>query len=38
LITGEKEQLIKEFKANMKDKFEMNELGLLTYFFGMEVT
>jgi hypothetical protein len=38
LITGDKEQLVEEFKTNIKDKFEMNELGLLTYFLGMEVT
>jgi hypothetical protein len=38
LITGDKEQLVEEFKTNMKDMFEMNELGLLTYFLGMEVT
>jgi len=38
LITRDKEQLVEEFKANMKDKFEMNELGLLTYFLGIEVT
>jgi hypothetical protein len=38
LITGDKEQLVEEFKTNMKDMFEMNELGLLIYFLGMEVT
>jgi len=38
LIAGDKEQLVEEFKTNMKDKFEMNELGLLSYFLGMEVT
>jgi hypothetical protein len=38
LIAGDKEQLLEEFKTNMKDKFEMNELGLLLYFLGMEVT
>ena len=37
LIAGDKEQLVKEFKTNMKDKFEMNELGLLSYFLGMEL-
>ena len=37
LITGDKEQLIEEFKSNMKATFEMNELGLLSYFLGMEV-
>jgi len=38
LIIGDNEQLVEEFKTNMKDTFEMNELGLLTYFLGMEVT
>jgi len=38
LIISDKEQLVEEFKGNMKDKFEMNELGLLTYFLGMEIT
>jgi len=38
LIAGDKEQLVEEFKTNMKDKFEMNELGLLSYFLGMKVT
>jgi len=38
LIAGDNEQLVEEFKTNMKDKFEMNELGLLSYFLGMEVT
>jgi hypothetical protein len=35
LIIGNNEQFVEEFKANMKDKFEMNELGLLTYFLGI---
>ena len=38
LITGYKEKLVEEFKINMKNKFEMNELGLLSYFLGMEIT
>jgi hypothetical protein len=38
LITCEKEQLVEEFKANIKDKFEMNELGSMMYFLGMEVS
>ena len=37
LITGDKKQLIEEFKLNMKEQFEMNELALLSYFLGMEV-
>ena len=35
-ITSDKEQLVEEFKANMKNKFEMNELGLLTCFYRHE--
>ena len=38
LITGNHEQLVDEFKLKMKNKFEMNELGLLSYFLGMEIT
>ena len=34
LITGNNDQLIDEFKRNMKSKFEMNDLGLLAHFFG----
>jgi hypothetical protein len=36
LIAGDNEQLVEEFKTNMKDKFEMNKLGLLSYLLGME--
>jgi len=36
LITSDREQLVEEFKANMKDKFEMNKLGLPTYFYRHE--
>jgi hypothetical protein len=35
LIAGDNEQLVEEFKTNMKDKFEMNKLGLLSYLLGM---
>ena len=38
LITGNQEKLVEEFKINMRTKFEMNELGLLSYFLGMEIT
>ena len=38
LIAGDEEQLVEEFKTNMKSMFEMNELGKLSYFLGMEVT
>ncbi|KAJ6423509.1 hypothetical protein OIU84_024466 [Salix udensis] len=37
LITGDDEKFVDEFKLNMKNKFEMNELGLLAYFLGMEM-
>ena len=30
LIVGDKEHPVEEFKTNMKDKFEINELGLLS--------
>ena len=35
LIAANKEQLVIEFINNMKDVFEMNELGQLTYFLVM---
>jgi hypothetical protein len=37
LITGSNELQIKEFKQEMMHVFEMNDLGLMTYFLGMEV-
>ncbi|CAL5403595.1 unnamed protein product [Camellia sinensis] len=37
LITGSNEDLIKEFKAEMLKVFEMTDLGLMSYFLGMEV-
>ena len=37
LIIGNQEVLVEEFKINMKNKFEMNELGLLSYFLGVEI-
>ena len=37
LITGSKVELIDEFKRNMSTKFEMSDLGLLTYYLGIEV-
>jgi hypothetical protein len=37
LITGNMEKMVAEFKMKMKNKFEMNELGLLSYFLGMEI-
>lgn len=37
LILGSSKKLIDSFKADMKNSFEMNDLGLLTYFQGLEV-
>ena len=37
LITGSKVEMIEEFKRNMSTKFEMTDLGLLTYYLGIEV-
>ncbi|CAL5340699.1 unnamed protein product [Camellia sinensis] len=37
LIIGSNEELVKEFKAEMLMVFEMTDLGLMSYFLGMEV-
>ena len=37
LITGSQVELINDFKKNMSAKFEMSDLGLLTYYLGIEV-
>jgi len=37
LVTGNHARLIEEFKQEMTDVFEMTDLGLMTYFLGMEV-
>jgi hypothetical protein len=37
LITGSNELQIEEFKQEMMRVFEMTDLGLMTYFLGMEV-
>lgn len=37
LITGSDEEMIKEFKAEMHKAFEMTNLGLMSFFLGMEV-
>ncbi|KAI3730682.1 hypothetical protein L1987_61855 [Smallanthus sonchifolius] len=37
LITGNDSQEIEEFKRQMKQKFEMTDLGLLCYYLGIEV-
>ena len=37
LVTGNDEKRIQEFKAEMLKVFEMTDLGLMSYFLGMEV-
>ncbi|KAG8472893.1 hypothetical protein CXB51_034862 [Gossypium anomalum] len=37
LVTGGDEVDLAEFKTKMKQTFEMTDLGLMTYFLGMEV-
>ena len=37
LVTGSNKTQIEEFKAEMLDVFEMTDLGLMSYFLGMEV-
>ncbi|KAG8472383.1 hypothetical protein CXB51_035319 [Gossypium anomalum] len=37
LVTGGDQNMLAEFKAKMMDMFEMSDLGLMTYFLGMEV-
>ena len=36
LVTGNSEKLVEEFKAKMLKAFEMTDLGLMSYFLGME--
>ncbi|GJS79307.1 zinc finger, CCHC-type containing protein [Tanacetum coccineum] len=38
IITGTPKKEIDKFKAQMEEKFEMSDLGLLTYYLGIEVT
>ncbi|GJR07217.1 zinc finger, CCHC-type containing protein [Tanacetum coccineum] len=38
IITGTPRKEIDVFKSQMKDKFEMSDLGLLAYYLGIEVT
>jgi len=38
LITGSSEKLIEEFKQDMMQAFEMSDLGLMTYFLGLDIT
>ena len=37
LITGNNVRLIEGFKQEMMQAFEMTDLGLMTYFLGMEI-
>ncbi|XP_020263962.1 uncharacterized protein LOC109839911 [Asparagus officinalis] len=37
LVTGNNIMLVEEFKQEMMQVFEMTDLGLMTYFLGMEV-
>ncbi|KAG8486018.1 hypothetical protein CXB51_019401 [Gossypium anomalum] len=37
LVTGSKDVLVNEFKAQMQEVFDMTDLGFMTYFLGMEV-
>ena len=37
LVIGSTKTQIEEFKAEMLDVFEMTDLGLMSYFLGMEV-
>ncbi|GJR24787.1 leucine-rich repeat protein [Tanacetum coccineum] len=38
IITGTPRKEIDVFKSQMKDRFEMSDLGLLAYYLGIEVT
>nr|GFC21671.1 ribonuclease H-like domain, reverse transcriptase, RNA-dependent DNA polymerase [Tanacetum cinerariifolium] len=38
IITGTTKKEIDKFKAQMEEKFKMNDLGLLAYYLGIEVT
>ena len=37
IITGDSVQEIERFKAQMTNKFSMSDLGLLSYYLGIEV-
>ncbi|KAG8492771.1 hypothetical protein CXB51_010255 [Gossypium anomalum] len=37
LVTGSKDVLVNEFKAQIQEVFDMTDLGVMTYFLGMEV-
>lgn len=36
-VTGTNKKMIDKFKKNMSSKFDMSDLGKLTYYLGMEV-
>ncbi|KAA3467574.1 pleiotropic drug resistance protein 3-like [Gossypium australe] len=38
LVTGGDQAMLVDFKTKMQQMFEMSDLGLMTYFLGMEVT
>ncbi|KAD4178302.1 hypothetical protein E3N88_26893 [Mikania micrantha] len=38
IVTGNKTEKIFQFKIQMEDNFEMSDLGLLSYYLGMEVS
>jgi Reverse transcriptase (RNA-dependent DNA polymerase) len=37
IITGTSEEEISKFKLKMKEKFQMSDLGLLSYYLGIEI-
>ena len=37
IVTGDDEKMVEEFKATMKDEFEMSDQGQLNYFLGMGI-
>ena len=37
LVTRSNSQLLKKFKEQMKQEFEISDLGLMNYFLGIEV-
>lgn len=37
LVTGSNEQMIMEFKFQLEREFAMSDLGVATYFLGMEI-
>jgi len=37
LVTGDNIRLVEEFKQEMMQAFEMTDLGLMTYFLGIEI-